>query len=246
MNGFFDHERATRVVPAADPKAAWTVPGRCAPPRTCGGAESGEAAGRLRPSVAREIVYNHARPSRLAWWVLVVSLVLSVRRWSSTAARLDLAAGAALLCRLRRHELGHRDPLGRRRPHPGLEHVRVAAVPGLGRGRLRGARHRGPAQPHRGPERRRRVRADHGAHRSASDRPLHPPDGAGAVRHLLAGGPRADHHGRLRRPGAGHGGGPHADRGRHLRPRTRRCPGAGRPAVLVHRDRRRSCWWPGS
>ena len=197
-------QSALRAVPAAQPGEAWTVPEHAHTAAELRAVlDSGVSAGRLRAErLSAELLYNRARPTRIAWWVLTLSLLLSIAAMATDRRALDLAAGAPPLRRLRGHELGHRDALAGRRPDPGLEHVRVAALPRLGRGPLRGRRDRPHAQPHRGPERRGRRRAHHGPHRPAADRPLHPPDAAGALGHLLARDPRADHHGRLRGPGA--------------------------------------------
>jgi cytochrome c-type biogenesis protein CcsB len=88
-----------RVVPAARPGDPWTVP---EPLRSVADLrsvlESGVSAGRLAPAAAaREIEYNRARPTRLAWWVLTLSLLLSVAAMATERRPLDVAAGLALL-----------------------------------------------------------------------------------------------------------------------------------------------------
>jgi cytochrome c-type biogenesis protein CcsB len=89
---------ALRVVPAARAGDAWTTP---EPLRSAADLravlDSGVSAGR-RSSVLidREITYNRARPTRIAWLVLALSLLLSVVAWNVPKRGLDLAAGAAL------------------------------------------------------------------------------------------------------------------------------------------------------
>jgi cytochrome c-type biogenesis protein CcsB len=48
-------------------------------------------------ALEREISYNRARPTRIAWWVLAVSLVLSLAAWRTEKRAFDIAALAALL-----------------------------------------------------------------------------------------------------------------------------------------------------
>jgi cytochrome c-type biogenesis protein CcsB len=45
----------------------------------------------------REITYNRARPSRIAWVVLALSLLLSIAAWNLPQRGWDVAAGAALV-----------------------------------------------------------------------------------------------------------------------------------------------------
>jgi ABC-type transport system involved in cytochrome c biogenesis permease subunit len=97
MQQLFD-QSALRVVPAARPGEAWTVPEHvhsAADLRTV--LDSGASAGRLpaeRASV--EILYNRARPTRIAWWVLTLSLLLSIAAMATDRRALDLVAGAFL------------------------------------------------------------------------------------------------------------------------------------------------------
>ncbi len=82
MQQFFRHE-AILAVPAAKPGDAWTAP---EPLRSAADLravlDSGASAGRLaaQAGLEREILYNRARPTRIAWWVLTLSLLLSDRR----------------------------------------------------------------------------------------------------------------------------------------------------------------------
>ena len=136
MQQLFD-QSALRVVPAARPGDAWTVPEHAHSVADLRAVlDSGVSAGRLPPERASvEILYNRARPTRIAWWVLTLSLLLSIAAMASDRRALDVVGGRAPLRRLRGHELGHRNALAGRRPDPGVEHVRVAALPRLGRGR---------------------------------------------------------------------------------------------------------------
>jgi cytochrome c-type biogenesis protein CcsB len=98
MQGFFDHERL-RVLPAAKAGEAWTTPSSLhsvADLRAV--ADSGASAGRLAPErMAVELLYNRARPTRIAWWLLALSLLLSVGAMLLDRRALDLAAGALLV-----------------------------------------------------------------------------------------------------------------------------------------------------
>jgi cytochrome c-type biogenesis protein CcsB len=98
MQRFLDQE-VLRVVPAAKPGDAWTAPEHlhsAADLRAVLG--SGVSAGRLAPERASvELLYNRARPTRLAWWVLTLSLLLSVAAMRLERRALDVAAGALLV-----------------------------------------------------------------------------------------------------------------------------------------------------
>jgi cytochrome c-type biogenesis protein CcsB len=98
MVQFFRHE-AILAVPAGKPGDSWTAPKplrSAADLRTV--LDSGVSAGRISPErLDREILYNRARPTRLAWWVLTLSLLLSAAALYLDRRALDLAAGALLL-----------------------------------------------------------------------------------------------------------------------------------------------------
>jgi cytochrome c-type biogenesis protein CcsB len=98
MQRFLNGE-VLRVVPAAKPGDAWTVPEHLHSAADLRAVlDSGVAAGRLAPERASaEILYNRARPARLAWWVLTLSLLLSIGAMVLERRALDLAAGALLL-----------------------------------------------------------------------------------------------------------------------------------------------------
>ena len=221
MMQFFRHE-AILAVPAQKPGEAWTSPD---PLRSAADLravlDSGVSAGRLAPGrLSAEVLYNRVGHTRIAWWVLSLSLLLSIAAMILDRRALDLAAGAALFAGFGVMSWGiwMRWQVAGRIPASNMYESMLFLA--LGRRLLRGHRDGAHAQPPRGPERRRRRRDRDGPHGPPADRPVHPPDAAGALGHLLARDPRADHHGRLRGAGARHGGRPHADRGRGLRP----CP----------------------
>ncbi len=98
LQQFFERE-SLRVVPVSRPGEAWSVP-----PSLRSAADlravldSGISAGRLDPTrLDREIAYNRARPTRTAWWVLTLALVLSIAAWNLPGRGLDGAAAAALV-----------------------------------------------------------------------------------------------------------------------------------------------------
>jgi len=90
---------ALRVVPAAKPGDAWTAPEHVHSVADLRAVlDSGVSAGRLAPErVSVELLYNRARPSRLAWWVLTLSLLLSIAAMLLERRALDVAAGALLV-----------------------------------------------------------------------------------------------------------------------------------------------------
>ncbi len=92
-------QSALRAVPSARPGDPWTVP-----EHTHSAAElravldSGVSGGLLAPElVSAELLYNRARPTRLAWWVLTLSLLLSIAAMATDGRTLDLVAGALLV-----------------------------------------------------------------------------------------------------------------------------------------------------
>jgi cytochrome c-type biogenesis protein CcsB len=98
MQRFLDHS-VLRVVPAARPGEAWTVP---EPLRSAADLravlDSGVSAGRFAPTrAAAELLYNRARPTRLAWGALTLSLLLSVAAMLLERRALDVAAGTLLV-----------------------------------------------------------------------------------------------------------------------------------------------------
>jgi cytochrome c-type biogenesis protein CcsB len=98
LQQFFEGE-VLHVVPAAQPGQPWTTP---SPLRSAADLravlDSGRGASRLpAPQAEREITYNRARPTRTAWAVLALSLLLSIVAWNAPRRGFDLAAGAALV-----------------------------------------------------------------------------------------------------------------------------------------------------
>jgi cytochrome c-type biogenesis protein CcsB len=88
-----------RVVPAARPGDEWrTLPQARSAADLLGASPGGLADARLPASrVETEITYNRARPTRTAWIVLALSLVLSIAAWNWPGRGLDAAAFLALL-----------------------------------------------------------------------------------------------------------------------------------------------------
>jgi cytochrome c-type biogenesis protein CcsB len=59
--------------------------------------DSGASATRIsREAIERELLYNRLRPTRLAWWILTLSLLLSAAASYLDRRALDIAAGALL------------------------------------------------------------------------------------------------------------------------------------------------------
>jgi cytochrome c-type biogenesis protein CcsB len=88
-----------QVVPAAKPGDAWTTPEHLHSVADLRAVlDSGVSAGRLAPERASvELLYNRARTTRLAWWVLGLSLLLSIAAMLLERRALDVAAGALLV-----------------------------------------------------------------------------------------------------------------------------------------------------
>jgi hypothetical protein len=98
MQSLLNHD-ALRVVPAAQPGDAWTAPEELRSAADLRAVlDSGVSAGRLTPErLSVELLYNRARPTRIAWWVLTLSLLLSGAAMLLDRRALDLAAGALLV-----------------------------------------------------------------------------------------------------------------------------------------------------
>lgn len=99
LQGFLNRE-TLRPMPAADPNAQWGAPqglgsvdglvALATGPRLAGWPDKAD--------IEREITYNAVRPTRIAWIVLTLALVLSVLAWSGTRKALDwLSAGGLVL-----------------------------------------------------------------------------------------------------------------------------------------------------
>ncbi len=97
MQQVFEHS-ALRVVPATEAREAWSVPERLRSAADLRAfLDSGVSAARLPADKAsREIAYHRARPTRTAWIVLTLALVLSIVAWNVPRRGLDVAAGALL------------------------------------------------------------------------------------------------------------------------------------------------------
>ncbi len=98
MQSLLNHE-ALRVVPAAKPGDAWTVPQRLSSVADLRAVlDFGVSAGRLSPGrLSAELLYNRSRPTRIAWIVLGLSLLLSIAAMALDRRALDVAAGALLV-----------------------------------------------------------------------------------------------------------------------------------------------------
>jgi cytochrome c-type biogenesis protein CcsB len=97
LRSFFDRS-VFRVIPAPQPADAWALPARLESLADLKALhDSGIAAQQLSPqAIETEILYNRVRPSRLSWWILLTSLLLSIAAWNVERRSLDLLAGAAL------------------------------------------------------------------------------------------------------------------------------------------------------
>ena len=83
-------QSALRVVPAARPGDAWTAPEHAHTAADLRAVlDSGVSAGApAAPSASSaEIAYNRARPTRIAWLVLTLSLLLSIAAMDHGPAR---------------------------------------------------------------------------------------------------------------------------------------------------------------
>jgi cytochrome c-type biogenesis protein CcsB len=91
-------QSALRLVPAARPGDPWTVPEHAHTAAELRALlDSGVSAGRLPDErLSAELRYNRARPTRIAWWVLTLSLLLSIAAMATDRRALDLVAGALL------------------------------------------------------------------------------------------------------------------------------------------------------
>ena len=97
MYGFFDGS-AYRVLPAVRPGDAWSAPPRARGPGDLLALVSAPPQGwPAAAELEREILYNRARPTRLAWVVLTLALLLSAWAWRTEQRWLDRAALIALL-----------------------------------------------------------------------------------------------------------------------------------------------------
>ena len=85
-------------MPAARPGEPWTVPEHAHTAAELRAVlDSGVSAGRLPAErLSAELLYNRARPTRIAWWVLTLSLLLSIAAMATDRRAFDVVAGALL------------------------------------------------------------------------------------------------------------------------------------------------------
>jgi cytochrome c-type biogenesis protein CcsB len=98
MQGFLNREAIRSLPPPGNPGARW------APPQASGVPDLVALARGPRPegwpsaeAVERELVYNAFRPTRVAWIVLLLALVISLFAWSGRSRWLDGLALAGLV-----------------------------------------------------------------------------------------------------------------------------------------------------
>ena len=97
MQDFFERH-ALFVVPAAKPGDAWSLPQNLTSVDDLKSLLGSDIAARSisHEAIQTEITYNRVRPSRLAWWILAASLLLSIAAWNTQRRVLDFLAGAVL------------------------------------------------------------------------------------------------------------------------------------------------------
>jgi cytochrome c-type biogenesis protein CcsB len=98
LQRFFEGD-VLRVVPAARAGDPWTTPERLRSAADLRAVLDSSVSTSRLPAAAsqRELTYNRARPTRTAWIVLALSLVLSIVAWNVPRRGLDVAALTALL-----------------------------------------------------------------------------------------------------------------------------------------------------
>ncbi len=106
LNGFYDHS-AFRVLPVADPMGKWLPPSSFKGPEVLLDLVANPPKGFAHyPTIANidlELLYNGARPTRLAWLILVPASVLGAlglrrpRKLYDVAGALGLVAGFAMM-----------------------------------------------------------------------------------------------------------------------------------------------------
>lgn len=94
----FLERRAFRIVPSNQQNGEWLLPARIESIADIKAAiGSGTSAHAFTSqAIETEIRYNRVRPSRIAWWVLTASLLLSIAGWNSSRRIFDFLAGATL------------------------------------------------------------------------------------------------------------------------------------------------------
>jgi len=88
-----------RPIPApSDPKARWNLPLEVSTPALLALANGPRPPGwPTKEKVEREVLYNRVAPSRIAWLVLLASLVVSIAAWAQSSKGLDWASFGLLV-----------------------------------------------------------------------------------------------------------------------------------------------------
>jgi len=88
-----------RPIPApSDPKARWDLPLEVSTPALLALANGPRLSGwPTKEKVEREVLYNRVNPSRIAWLVLLASLVVSIAAWAQSSKGLDWASFGLLV-----------------------------------------------------------------------------------------------------------------------------------------------------
>jgi len=90
LQSFFTREAIRALPPAGDVNGKWAVPPLTTPAALAELAKGPRPSGWPSPSaVEREITYNEARPTRLAWVVLLAAFLLSIAAWGRKNRLLD-------------------------------------------------------------------------------------------------------------------------------------------------------------
>jgi cytochrome c-type biogenesis protein CcsB len=98
LQGFLNREAIRAIPQPGNPNARWAVPQAASVPDLVALAKGPRPDGwPSAEAVDREIGYNSARPTRIAWLVLLAALVLSLFAWSGKRRWLDGLALAGLV-----------------------------------------------------------------------------------------------------------------------------------------------------
>ena len=98
MQRFVNSEAVFPIPPGPDPKAHWKAPTPVNTATLLGIATGPRLEGwPTAEAIEREITYNSVRPGRIAWVVLLLSLIISLVAWKKHSRALDYAAFAALV-----------------------------------------------------------------------------------------------------------------------------------------------------
>jgi cytochrome c-type biogenesis protein CcsB len=97
MQQFVQGKAVFPIPPGPDPKAHWNAPQPVNTVTLLGIANGPRLEGwPTSEAIEREITYNAVRPSRIAWIVLLASLVISLVGWKKRSRALEIAAFVAL------------------------------------------------------------------------------------------------------------------------------------------------------